>query len=113
MKRMPFPLRTFFLSHLWHLAGGRRRLFFKFPNDFSTGGVSGLSILLGRVLPMVSPSFWSLLSTSCFFSSVFSSSARILALGRYTARFSSPSPFRAWNGFSLSLPPLPTNVCWN
>lgn len=30
--------------------------FFKFPNHFSTGGVSGLSILLGRLLPAVSPS---------------------------------------------------------
>ena len=25
--------------------------FFKFPNNFSTGGVSGLSLILGRVLP--------------------------------------------------------------
>lgn len=29
--------------------------FFKFPNNFSTGGVSGISILLGKVLPFVSP----------------------------------------------------------
>lgn len=25
--------------------------FFKFPNNFSTGGVSGLSLILGRMLP--------------------------------------------------------------
>ena len=25
--------------------------FFKFPNHFSTGGVSGLSLILGRMLP--------------------------------------------------------------
>lgn len=25
--------------------------FFKFPNNFSTGGVSGLSLILGRVFP--------------------------------------------------------------
>ena len=25
--------------------------FFKFPNNFSTGGVSGLSLILGRVIP--------------------------------------------------------------
>ena len=30
--------------------------FFKFPNNFSMGGVSGLSILLGKVLPMLSAS---------------------------------------------------------
>lgn len=30
--------------------------FFKFPNNFSMGGVSGLSVLLGKVLPMLSAS---------------------------------------------------------
>ncbi len=30
--------------------------FFKFPNNFSMGGVSGLSILLGKALPVLSPS---------------------------------------------------------
>lgn len=30
--------------------------FFKFPNHFTTGGVSGISILLGELLPFVSPS---------------------------------------------------------
>ncbi len=29
--------------------------FFKFPNNFSTGGVSGLAIILGRVIPSLSP----------------------------------------------------------
>ena len=28
--------------------------FFKFPNHFSTGGVSGLSIILGELVPAVS-----------------------------------------------------------
>lgn len=28
--------------------------FFKFPNNFSTGGVSGISILLGRIFPSFS-----------------------------------------------------------
>lgn len=28
--------------------------FFKFPNNFSTGGVSGISILLGKLLPFIS-----------------------------------------------------------
>ena len=30
--------------------------FFKFPNNFSMGGVSGLAVLLGRLVPMLSPS---------------------------------------------------------
>lgn len=29
--------------------------FFKFPNSFSTGGVSGISVLLGAVIPGISP----------------------------------------------------------
>ena len=29
--------------------------FFKFPNNFSTGGVSGISILLGKLVPFLSP----------------------------------------------------------
>lgn len=34
--------------------------FFKFPNNFSTGGVSGISILLGKLVPFLSPavSMW-------------------------------------------------------
>ena len=57
MKRMPLPFKDFFLLTFGTLLVAVGVYFFKFPNDFSTGGVSGLSILLGRVLPMVSPSF--------------------------------------------------------
>lgn len=35
--------------------------FFKFPNNFSTGGVSGLSLLLGRLFPAFTPSVFMLL----------------------------------------------------
>ena len=57
MKRMSLPFKDFFLLTFGTLLVAVGVYFFKFPNDFSTGGVSGLSILLGRVLPMVSPSF--------------------------------------------------------
>ena len=30
--------------------------FFKFPNNFSTGGVSGISLILGRLFPALTPS---------------------------------------------------------
>ena len=30
--------------------------FFKFPNNFTFGGVTGLSVVIGRVLPILSPS---------------------------------------------------------
>lgn len=43
-----------------HGPHGGRHLFFKFPNNFSTGGVSGISILLGKLVPFLSPavSMW-------------------------------------------------------
>ena len=30
--------------------------FFKFPNNFSMGGVSGMAVLLGKLIPQLSPS---------------------------------------------------------
>ena len=37
--------------------------FFKFPNNFSTGGVSGLSLILGRIFPspVLTPSVFMLI----------------------------------------------------
>ena len=29
--------------------------FFKFPNNFSTGGVSGISVILGHYVPSITP----------------------------------------------------------
>ena len=29
--------------------------FFKFPNNFTTGGVSGLAIILGKLVPGITP----------------------------------------------------------
>ena len=58
MKRIPLTFKDFFFLTLGTLLVAVGVYFFKFPNDFSTGGVSGLSILLGQVLPLVSPSFW-------------------------------------------------------
>ncbi|SCJ82419.1 Uncharacterized BCR%2C YitT family COG1284 [Anaerotruncus sp. 2789STDY5834896] len=48
-------LRDFLLLNLGVLLVSVGVYFFKFPNHFSTGGVSGLSILLAKLLPAVSP----------------------------------------------------------
>lgn len=48
-------LKTFLLVNLGTLILSIGVYFFKFPNNFSTGGVSGISILLGRVIPFLSP----------------------------------------------------------
>ncbi len=47
-------LKDFLLLNAGTLLVAAGVYFFKFPNHFSTGGVSGLSILLGEVVPWMS-----------------------------------------------------------
>lgn len=47
--------KTFGLVNLGVLLLSVGVYFFKFPNHFSTGGVSGISILLGDLIPFLSP----------------------------------------------------------
>ena len=49
-------IRAFLLMTLGTALVSAGVYFFKFPNHFSMGGVSGLAILLGRVFPSLSPS---------------------------------------------------------
>ena len=49
-------LREFLLMNLGTLLVSVGVYFFKFPNHFSMGGVSGLAVLLGKLLPQLSPS---------------------------------------------------------
>ena len=53
-------MRAMFLGTLLGGAAAVGIYFFKFPNNFSTGGVSGISILLGKLVPFLSPavSMW-------------------------------------------------------
>ena len=51
------------IRDLWFMSLGTALVsagvyFFKFPNHFSMGGVSGLAILLGQLIPSLSPSFF-------------------------------------------------------
>ncbi|MFQ7453014.1 MAG: YitT family protein [Flavonifractor plautii] len=48
-------LREFLLMNLGTLLVSVGVYFFKFPNHFSMGGVSGLAVLLGKLLPQLSP----------------------------------------------------------
>jgi len=45
------PVESYLLMTLGILITAVGTYFFKFPNNFSTGGVSGLSLILGRVIP--------------------------------------------------------------
>ena len=47
-------LREFLLMSLGTLLVSVGVYFFKFPNHFSMGGVSGLAVLLGKLLPQLS-----------------------------------------------------------
>ena len=49
-------VREFLLMNLGTLLVSVGVYFFKFPNNFSMGGVSGMSILLGELVPALSPS---------------------------------------------------------
>lgn len=55
MKKDPTPFQKRLVEFLMMTAGAAivavGVYFFKFPNHFSTGGVSGLSVLLGQVIP--------------------------------------------------------------
>ena len=48
-------LREFLMLTLGTLLVAVGVYFFKFPNHFSTGGVSGISIILGSLLPHITP----------------------------------------------------------
>lgn len=49
------PLREWLLMTLGTLLLAAGVYFFKFPNNFSTGGVSGLAVILGHYVPAVTP----------------------------------------------------------
>lgn len=49
-------VRDFFLMTLGTALVSAGVYFFKFPNNFSIGGVSGMAILLGKLFPTLSPS---------------------------------------------------------
>lgn len=48
-------LKTFGIVNLGVFLLSLGVYFFKFPNHFTTGGVSGISIILGKVIPFLSP----------------------------------------------------------
>lgn len=48
-------LKTFLLVNVGVLLSAVGVYFFKFPNNFTTGGVSGIAIIVGRVVPFASP----------------------------------------------------------
>ena len=60
MKKPPIKLKTFAFMNLGILLLSVGVYFFKTPNGFATGGVSGLSIILARVFPIASQAVYML-----------------------------------------------------
>lgn len=58
MKKTPISLKTFALMNLGMLLLAVGIYFFKTPNGFATGGVSGLSIILAEIFPVLSPAVY-------------------------------------------------------
>ena len=57
MKQTPKELaHDFFLMSVGTALVSVGVYFFKFPNNFSMGGVSGMAVLLGKLIPQLSPS---------------------------------------------------------
>ena len=54
-KKFKFNFKEFMLINLGILLTSIGIYFFKMPNGFSTGGVSGLSIILGKVIDFITP----------------------------------------------------------
>lgn len=56
MQRVKAAMQEFFLLTLGTFLVAAGVYFFKFPNSFNTGGVTGLAVILNAVFPGVSPS---------------------------------------------------------
>ncbi len=56
--RVKQAVRDFFLLTLGTFLVAAGVYFFKFPNSFNTGGVTGLAVILNAVIPAVSPSIF-------------------------------------------------------
>ena len=51
-------LREYVLITAGAVSMGAGVYFFKIPNGFATGGVSGIGTLLGKLAPIFTPSMW-------------------------------------------------------
>ena len=93
-------LREFLLMNLGTLLVSVGVYFFKFPNHFSMGGVSGLAVLLGKLLPQLSPSTFNTIINVLFLVLGFVMLNRGFSFSSLSGRF-------PWTALS------PTNSCWS
>ena len=106
-------LREFLLMNLGTLLVSVGVYFFKFPNHFSMGGVSGLAVLLGKLLPQLSPSTFNTIINVLFLVLGFVMLNRGFGAGRSTVPFSPPGSFSSLSGRFPWTVLSPTNSCWS
>ena len=117
-------LREFLLMNLGTLLVSVGVYFFKFPNHFSMGGVSGLAVLLGKLLPQLSPSTFNTIINVLFLvlGFVFRKNLRRMSrvtvkysilVGLSTVPFSPPGSFSSLSGRFPWTALSPTNSCWS
>ena len=82
--------------------------FFKFPNSFNTGGVTGMAIILHAIFPAVSSSAFASVINLAFLRWI-----RVSASAPCTARSCSPSCCPGWSGCSPCQARSPTRKCWS
>ena len=58
-------LKEYVIITLGAVAMGAGVYFFKIPNGFATGGVSGIGTILGKIIPAITPSMW-IMIINCF-----------------------------------------------
>ena len=78
--------------------------FFKFPNSFSMGGVSGLAVLLGKLIPQLSPSTFNSIINLLFLLLGFLLLDRASAFARCTAPSCTPAWCRSLRSSGPSAP---------
>ena len=81
-------LREFLLMNLGTLLVSVGVYFFKFPNHFSMGGVSGLAVLLGKLLPQLSPSTFNTIINVLFLVLGFVFRKNLRRVSRVTVKYS-------------------------
>ena len=104
-------VREFLLITLGTVLVSAGVYFFKFPNHFSMGGVSGLAVLLGELFPhaWLTPSVFNTLINLLFLVLGFCCWTRASDFGRSTALCSTPPWSRSSSGCAPCQSPLPAN----
>lgn len=98
MQRVKEIVREYLLLTLGTFLVAAGVYFFKFPNSFNTGGVTGLAVILNAVFPAVTSSTFASVINLALLVLGFVALDRNFGVRTVTAPSSSPPCCPAWNG---------------